>query len=309
MVDAKQYTYPKLEDIPVSTKTFIAMTNLELDLKKLYEFLETTEYNIVQKKRGRKKKEIDTEIENNNVPDGSIITMKYENKIKGIDLKPKKNNKKKKSKWFRNSFTVVMILDNKPINFKICKNGVFQITGCKIDKHADGCIKHIWEYIKDEENNIFKYTKGSNMESIFIPAMRNVDFNIGFCIDREKLSRFMTTQTKFNSLLETSFGYTGCNVKIKLSKNIVDLVLRKIVYMNDEYVESTILYGDYLKLLPEKEQLKKLNKVRYSTFLIFQSGKIICSSISKEYSRDAYEYFIEIIKECRPIIEEKLDLF
>ena len=42
--------------------------------------------------------------------------MKYENNLRGVDLKQKKSNtKKKNSKWFRNSFTVVIIMDQKPI--------------------------------------------------------------------------------------------------------------------------------------------------------------------------------------------------
>ena len=83
-----------------------------------------------------------------NILHGSIVTLKYENKIRGVDLKQKKNqNKKKKSKWFRNSFTVVMIIDNKPINFKICQNGMMQVTGCKFDSQAEDCVKYIWYYI------------------------------------------------------------------------------------------------------------------------------------------------------------------
>ena len=300
--------YPKLEDIQVSTKTFIVMTNLTIDLRKLFEFLNVIDYTVIPKKRGRKKKNNNLE-DNKNIPNGSIVTMKFENKFKGVDLKPKKSHKKKKSKWFRNSFTVVMILDAKPVNFKICNNGVLQITGCKIDEHAEGCIKHIWQCISKEEGNIFNFSKGTTLEAIFIPAMRNIDFNLGFCIDREKLAQYMSTQTEFNSLLETSFGYTGVNIKIPLSKPITDLILKKIKYIDhDEYIETTISYAEYLSALSEKERNKKLNKDRYNTFLVFHSGKIICSSVSKEFTEDAYVYFISIIKTCRHIIEEKLDV-
>jgi hypothetical protein len=38
-VTAKQLVFPEFDDIKVSTKTFIAMTNLIIDLKKLFEFL------------------------------------------------------------------------------------------------------------------------------------------------------------------------------------------------------------------------------------------------------------------------------
>ena len=51
----KPLTFPVFEDIKVSTKTFIAMTNLIIDLKKLFDYLPITDYSVIPKKRGRKK--------------------------------------------------------------------------------------------------------------------------------------------------------------------------------------------------------------------------------------------------------------
>ena len=192
---------------------------MTIDLEKLFEYLPITDYKVVPKKRGRKKK-IEQVEESVIIESGSIITLKFENNIRGVELKKKKlDGKKKKSKWFRNSFTVVMILDNKPINFKICKNGMLQVTGCKFDIQAEECVKYIWYYIK-EQKNIYKFSKGDSLEILFIPVMRNIDFSVGFIVDREKLAKYMSTQTEFHSLLETSFGYTGVNIKIPIVKEI-----------------------------------------------------------------------------------------
>ena len=46
----KQLFFPEFEDIKVSTKTFIIMTNLVINLKNLFEFLPITEYAFVPKK-------------------------------------------------------------------------------------------------------------------------------------------------------------------------------------------------------------------------------------------------------------------
>jgi TATA-box binding protein (TBP) (component of TFIID and TFIIIB) len=300
--------YPEFDDIVVSTKTFIVMTNLVLNLKKLFDFLPITPYTAVQKKRGRKKKLFSTNDITTTVDDGAIVTLKYENQLKGIDLKAKKSLKKKKSKWFRNSFTVVIIIDNKPINFKICQNGMFQITGAKFDKHAEGCIEHIWNLIKEHEHDIFTFSRGSVLEAIFIPAMRNIDFSLGFLIDREKLAKYMSTQTEFHSLLETSFGYTGVNIKIPITGNIQNMDLKQIQYYPKNQIVSSLTYGDYMKRLSEKEQEKKLNKDRYTTFLVFHSGKVIVSSITAEFTKPAYDYFLKIISTCKDQIEEKLDV-
>ena len=46
--------FPKFEDIPVSTKTFTANTNLKIEIKELFESLPITPYIVIAKKRGRK---------------------------------------------------------------------------------------------------------------------------------------------------------------------------------------------------------------------------------------------------------------
>jgi hypothetical protein len=321
---ADKLKFPEFDDIKVSTKTFVVKTNLFLNLKKLFDYLPITEYTVIPKKRGRKKK-IGNSENNITVESGSIVTMKYENKIRGIELKQKKsqNSKKKKSKWFRNSFTIVMIIDNKPINFKICQNGVFQITGCKFDEHAEKCIKYIWLYIKHLQNIIYSFSEGENFESLFVPAMRNIDFSVGFVVDREKLSRYMSIQTEFHSLLETSFGYTGVNIKIPIDYDISKMEIKKIMYTNNkldkddnneknidinkDWKEIDTYYQEYLDKLSDKEKNKKLNKERYNTFLIFHSGKTIMSSINAAFARDSYYYFIKIIKTAYDLIEERLD--
>lgn len=297
--------FPEFDDIKVSTKTFIAMTNLTLDLRKLFVYLPITDYVMVPKKRGRKKK-CDKIDHNKDILSGSIITLKFEDKIRGVDLKQKRNSEKKTKKWFRNSFTVVISLDNKNINFKVCQNGMFQITGCKTDEHAEQCVKYIWSYIKDEKE-LYNFTRGDSLETLFIPAMRNIDFSLGFLVDREKLARYMSTQTKFHSLLETSFGYTGVNIKIPVKNDIQNMEIKKLCYKDDEWVETTTSYKEYLSLLPEKEQTKRINKQRYNTFLVFQSGKLIMSSLCAEFARDTYYYFLDIIRECYNEIEERLD--
>ena len=49
--------FPNFNEIKVSTRTFISMTNLNIDLSKLFNFLPITNYTVIPKKRGRKPKE------------------------------------------------------------------------------------------------------------------------------------------------------------------------------------------------------------------------------------------------------------
>lgn len=306
-------TFPDFDDIKVSTKTFTAMTNLRLEIKELYEKLPITEYTVIPKKRGRKKK-CEINDPNKDIQEGSIITLKFEGEVKGVELKVKKDNKK--TKWFRNSITVVIVLD-KPVNFKICRNGTFQMTGCKSHTHAELCIKYIWEYIKDDPG-IYSFSRGSNLECLFIPSMRNIDFSLGFIVDREKLNQYMCPNESneqsyndmdFHCLLETSFGYTGVNIKIPLNQDISKMGIKKLTYTNkNEWEQVDTTYQEYLDLLPTKEKESKLKEQRYNTFLVFHSGKVIMSGLTSEFMKDVYYYFLKIMEEGFEYIEERLDI-
>ena len=133
----------KFEDLKVSTKTIIALTNAEINITKLFNSLPITPFIVKIKKRGRKKLQF-SEDPNKDVPIGTIIYMKHRDEIRGVMLKPPKKQLSKK-KYFRNALTIVMILkykgENKKINFKITKNGKYQITGCKFLGHAKEIIK------------------------------------------------------------------------------------------------------------------------------------------------------------------------
>ena len=299
-------SFPDFNDIPVSTKTLIAMTNINLNLEKLFDFLPVIDIPQSEIKKGkRRQNDVSPTYK---IAAGSIISIEIEDKRRGLDIKKRKIKKGKKTgKWFRNSFTVVMSLDDKNINFKICKNGRFQLTGCKSNNHAYQCIKYIWEYIKDNKS-IYSFSRGSNIEVIFIPAMRNIDFNMGFYVDREKLAHYMSTQPEFHSLLETSIGYTGCNIKVPIKIPIVDIYLKRFCYVDDEWSTSKILYNEYLEFLAPKEKIKKIQKKRYNTFLVFHSGKVIMSGLTGKLMKETYYDFCNIITKCYPFIKETLDV-
>ena len=239
------------------------MTNLIIDIRKLFEFLPVTEYVVIPKRRGRKKKTVIVD-PNRDIPDGSIITLDLANKVRGVILKKKKKKEGKKGNYFRNSVTVVMTAGGKKINFKISRNGKFQMTGCKFDEHAERCVKQIWEYIKNKKD-IYTKPEKEPFRATFIPAMRNIDFSLGFLLDREKLDEYFNMSTDYYSLLETSIGYTGVNIKIPVTKPITDLMLKQLVYKGGKWLKPCFVpYQYYLDTLKPKEQQKKLEKERFN---------------------------------------------
>jgi TATA-box binding protein (TBP) (component of TFIID and TFIIIB) len=300
--------FPDFDNIKVSTKTFTAMTNLKIETIELFNNLDITPYTVVTRKRGRKKKceQVDP---NKNIPEGSIITLKCEDKIRGVELKPKKPKENKKPTHFRNSITVVIVVD-KVVTFKICRNGTFQMTGCKTHEHAELCVKYIWKYIKSD-TNLYSFRRGDKLECLFIPCMRNIDFSLGFLVDREKLNHYLSPNNnlnkEFHCLLETSFGYTGVNIKIPLKEDIRKMKIKKMINEDGNWIYIDTYYQEYLDLLSQKDREAKLKDTKYSTFLVFHSGKVIHSSITKEYMREPYYQFLSIMKSGFDYIEERLD--
>lgn len=292
--------YTNFDDIKISTMTIIGSTNWKIDTKKLFDSLPVVPYTVIPKKRGRKPKQVKEE-PNKDLKEGSIITLIYKDKLRGVLLKDKKSDEE--SGYFRNSLTVVIYV-GKMINTKISDNGKFQMTGCKNDEHAEKCVKYIWKYIQEMTDKTICKVNGKTAECHFNTHMTNIDFNLGFRISRESLDKHINKITEYNSILETSFGYTGVNIKMKLDKSINPPV-KKLVLEDNDWKLVTIPYEEYNSLLNPKDK-KKEKKDRNHTFLVFQSGKVILSSKHIIYMRSIYNTFIDMIKKIKPEIEERI---
>lgn len=283
----------KFLDYKVSTKTFIANTNLILNTSEVFKVLPITDWVIVQKKRGRKKKQQE-ENPNKDITTGSIISVQNSGNVRGVSLKEGKQ-------FFRNSMEVVMFVDTKMINFKVSRNGKFQITGCKEDEQAEKCVSFFWSYIRDHPDCYSVDNNSGNLVIYYEPAMYNIDFSLGFSVNRENLDNYINTSTKYNSLLETTFGYTGVNIKMPVIATQDKLLIKRVENNDTTYVT----YNDFMnKFKTAKQKAKQLN--RLNTFLVFQSGKVIMSGQDAVFMQDTYAAFINIISECYDFITEKL---
>lgn len=302
MATESQESFDKID---ISTETIIGKTNCKINIVELFAFLPVVQYQVIPKKRGRRpknEKPIDPQV----LKDGDIITLKMNDKIRGVDLKTKK--KSSNGNYFRNSITIVMSCDNKLINFKISKNGKFQFTGCKNETHSHRCLQYVVGHISNSGKKILSLPLQSKLEVIYLTVMANINFSLGFCVNKENLDDYVNKNTDYYSLLETTFGYTGVNIKIPLP-NLNKIPITKMTLANDqtnEWVNEKLTYNDYLSFLDDKEKIKEDGKRRYNTFLVFQSGNVILSSPHKECMRDTYFEFLRIINTCRTVIEEKI---
>lgn len=282
------------DEIKVSTQTVIIYTNLKLNIGKIFEKLPITEYEVVKKKRGRKRK--DSEVAKPQViPYGSIVTLKYEDKVRGVLLKAKKKTKsssKKTECYFRNSLTIVTFIDDKMINYKVSDNGRLQVTGCKNETQAIKIFENFYENLKQYCSEF--YSVNGNLECIYRIVMTNIDFDVGFMVNRENVDKHFNNETPYTSLLETSFGYQGVNIKLPLELPEHTLLKRTL---DTTWKDEMISYEDFLNILNEKERKKEVSKKRYNTFLVFNSGIIIMSSMMKTFMKPYFEEFLQIFKD------------
>lgn len=316
-VEEKKQIFEKrnFDEIGISTETIIGKTNAKINIAELYKMLPCVDYRLEPKKRGRRPKD-EKKVEPPVLNEGDITYLEFEDETRGTPPKSKRKNKtskkddnKKNDNYFRNSLTIVMWCGGKLINFKISKNGKFQFTGCKNDNNAHSCLNHIINYVNESNSNrkILTIPPSSNMEVIYITVMANINFSLGFCVNKENLDDYVNKNTQYYSLLETNFGYTGVNIKIPLP-NLNDVPITKMVFdkQTNEWERIKMSYSDYFLTLDEKEKAKEKNKTRYNTFLVFQSGNVILSSPHKECMRNTYHEFLNIIQTSRTFIEEKI---
>jgi len=290
--------------------------------------------------RGNLNKAIDFHLQK--LKEGSIITIKYKDRTRGVDIKEmkklysnriSKNKKKSTNKPFRNSMMIVMKIAGKKITLKLPSFGRIQFCGCKEQSHADLAVKYLFKNIysiykedktvlmtlpdypsfmteKPDSKNIKKFMEEDpsfkNIQHkpkvLFQSVMINKDFNLGFVIDRDKLNTFINSNTEYTSLLETSVN-TSANIKIKSNPKFRP-PLREIV-LEKKWSDGEMKYDIYLGKL-NKTEYKKETKDKYHTFLMFQSGAIILSSPYLVEMKMVFEKFVKYVMNNKSVIEEKL---
>lgn len=283
----------KFNEINVSTTTVIIQTNIVFHLDWVFDILPIYKLS----KECSSIKEFHCEISRSNPPFGSVTLVQYQEKSKGFPMK------KTRSKYFRNALSLVMYV-GKLITLKIPAKGKIQLTGCTTDAHAKICIQSLWNtisaYKPSPETYVVSGDSRNEIVALIETVMTNKVFHLGFNINRQNLDQYMNTHTEFNSLLETSFGYTGVNIKIPFEVLPTDDAFTRLRFdMNSNvWHDEQITLAEFQRLAPGRKKRYK------NTFLVFHSGTAIMSGMSLRYMESVFNSFVSIIAKARPFIEE-----
>lgn len=273
----------KFEELKVSTRTIIASANLGLEMDQLFRTVPMAKQ---------------THIFLGKPYSVYIDSIHYKNNIRERNMKDIMINTGHQ-KSFRNALNVVMVLDDtKKINFKVSKNGKFQITGCKDLEHAKICVFAFLERVDPGT----LHTHYDTLSISFEIVMTNVDCGIGYCINRQSLDKIINTTTPYHSLLETSFGYTGVNIKFPVSTDWFHMNVPTMEWQRNKPETMVFKQMPLSQVAPTKKIKKK-----YNTFLVFHSGQFIMSGMKEDTMKEDYYRFVGILNDYENNIKEILD--
>lgn len=302
-------------DIPVSTQTFTVRSNIQhIELHRFYDELEPVSPDSSPGDAGKTIGGARRE--------AAIICVKYQQHKKGCD--PEKDLKTKRKRTtskeheapkrnFLNCITLIIQIE-KRINIKIFKNGVFQLTGCKDIDNVRRCLKLILtELSKANERTsptCFQFEEGSDDFAIYIKsAMRNIDFDLGFKVNRTLLAKRLTCiyEDDDDVIIPDAIG-NKMDVKVKLRitrEELEHLPVTKITNpTHNEPNEEEILYKNCLHIIePDKKKLETKLKDKFVSISVFQNGKVLLSAMDASIQEKYYEWFTNLISEIEEDIK------
>lgn len=218
-----------------------------------------------------------------------IVAMYHKNEPRGDSSFFKKNLAS-----FRNVINIIIQDEKKnTFNIKLTKWGKFQISGCKYLEETYECIKYLIELII-QKCPLGMKKKEKEIEISFTIVMTNYIYNTGFKIDKEKLNNLMVKDLshRFYCLFETAFGYTGLNLKRQIDPSKYDLKI------------PSFTLRDGVWIYKEKPYTAIGKNKKFNSFLVFHSGKVICSGMTEKSMNDDYLFFSKFINDHKKEIVE-----
>ena len=130
--------------------------------------------------------------------------------------------------------------------------------------------------------------------------MRNVNFNLGFLVDREKLGKYIIERQSNYKISPVIGGFIGMQFVVDL-ESIDDMPVYKFEIKKDgELIEKeSISYKEFTDIIKVNNTKKNIS------IAIFQTGRVLISGIHEKYQNPFIEWFLNLIKEIKTDIKTK----
>lgn len=284
------------DQLKTSTKTIMVYSNLTFDLFNILYTFPIAPVKIV--KSGAGKSTVVTRY-------GGVFSLQRGNETRGVNTrKGSGKSKKKQSKaieHFLNQVSIQMSLGNHNVHMMVFSDNV-KIAGCRSNEDAITAISIFFtNYLSpiSKEKPCFKVKEGhSKPLFLFDSVMKNVDFSLGFDLDRQKVNNLFNREDSKEYVFLSQFESTeqkSVNMKMYSSKP-EDFRYTLYSPLDDtlEEVDNNPFHED------TKEQL-------YDSFLIFSSSKVILSGKYDKNMERSFRHFVNKIMENKDYVMEKIE--
>ncbi len=209
---------------------------------------------------------------------------------------------------FLNQVTIVMSIGDIIINVMMFDINL-KIAGNKSFDDAVETMRVLWEgYVYPNKNNWkLSESKGprkTDVHFLFESVMINVDFSLGFPIDKEKLNTFMQREEFKNRVYISKYESTSStHVNIKMhSPKPKDFYYYVLVYE-----KKNISKNPYFAYTDDKWYAREKPKaLKYTTLIVFSSSQTILTGRYPNNMKDNYDFFVKLCNEYKSEIMESV---
>ena len=216
----------------------------------------------------------------------------------------------KKINHFLNQLTVVLSIGKQPLlNIMMFKDNL-KIAGCKNIDDAVEAVMVLWQDYIFKIPGAWEMKKGAtDPRFVFETVMRNVDFKLGFPIERPALNYLMNGQDYRDKIFMSQYESTGhTNVNIKMfSRKPEDFHYDCLIIPKNPKKEPHFIKIKDIPYKSAKKKEKEQKETKYITFIVFSSSEIILSGRYDRNMKEMYEFFVQTVFHNRKRIEEKLE--
>ena len=130
--------------------------------------------------------------------------------------------------------------------------------------------------------------------------MRNINFNLGFSIDREKLGNYVVNNSNNYVISQVVGGFM--DRFIILVESIEDMPVYRIKIENEEDIEEgeTVKYEEFL-------DNPNSGAKKYITVAIFQTGRVLFSDPHEKYQDPVIDWFFSLVEKVADNIKVSRD--